>query len=249
MNGIHLDPFGTNDSTQEPPMNGTLAVYVLQPDLPINGTNITAFGMDDLLQDPPMNGTPVTNFGGNSSYPFSAINGTLSPSFDVNGSHTVSAINGTFIIPFEWNDFFQDSATNGSSLGSTNESLASQGIPETCLTNECLFWQDVLGIPLTLLTASLGGLLNGFLLWVLHHAPGKTPFDTIQINQAVCYLIDAMASPIVYVLCRCLVLLGNVSQGLYFYLLDLVMLLANVTLDNIVTIFLTTLRSVQVTCF
>ena len=139
------------------------------------------------------------------------------------------------------NDTFDSLPPNGTKTNET-DSLAAD-----CLTNECLFWQDVIGFPLVSITATFGLALNGFIVWVLRHSPAKTPFDVIQMNVAICYIVDTASSAITITMARVIMSFGKeVKLGLWIYFVDNMLMVISINIDNMATILMSLLRTAQV---
>ena len=108
-----------------------------------------------------------------------------------------------------------------------------------------LAWTDYLRFTLIIVNASAGSFLNGFILWVLKQAPNLKPLEIIQMNQAAFDLIDAIFGHACDIAARVAVT-KDAFLGAVIFHVDLLLLMIGITLEDLMTIFLSILRTKQV---
>ena len=108
-----------------------------------------------------------------------------------------------------------------------------------------LGWIDYLLFVVMVSISLLGQSLNGFLLWVLSKAPNRNPVEWFQMNLAVSDVMDGFLGLITLFAAR-IMFPKNALAGLKVFLTYDLLVFVNVAIENLTTIFVTILRTRQV---
>ena len=106
---------------------------------------------------------------------------------------------------------------------------------------------DWFGFAIQAILAIANPVLNGFMAWVFYGVRFRTPMDVVQMNQAACDLIDGCLGPAMFVWSRILLLENQTSLTAYqLHAVSVILSLVCVTYEDLTSIFLSLLRTKQV---
>ena len=106
-------------------------------------------------------------------------------------------------------------------------------------------WVDYVGFVAHGLISVLGGLLNGFVVWVLAQDPQRSFIDGMYMNQAVGDLLDGSLGLILLSWAR-IIIMYDWRKGLWGFFASTTLFMINVTVEDITTIIVTFVKTRQV---
>ena len=113
---------------------------------------------------------------------------------------------------------------------------------------EYFSWLDYAGFLFQFLLALCGSILNGFILWVFGREESRSFGDVLQMNMAICDVIDGIMGSSIITASR-VIMVSWPMTGFKTFFVSVCFNMAAVYFEDLATVVVTVLRTRQVSIF